>query len=302
MELLVAGQIALAAVQDVLFATAAGSLACAVLGTHSGMGAPATLRGWQAGLVIALALTALAYLWLQAAVMSGSPLAGAGDAVAAVLTQSHFGVAWSVGFVGALLATLSRIAGRRGLPLFAVGLLVWAAGKAAASHAADAGDFSVREGIHLVHLCATALWAGSVIVASVILRRAAPVADASAGQRAAAFRLGLSHLATAALLVVLITGLYNVMQDTAQAGVPFFGTAWGRVLSAKLACVAAAVALGGWNRWLILPDLCANAQQDGPVFMAALGRFDAWLTVEALVMLAVLVFAAVLGHTSPTGG
>ncbi|MCP3727561.1 CopD family protein [Paraburkholderia sp. CNPSo 3272] len=301
MEPLVAGQIALAAVQDVLFATAAGSLACAVLIRHSGMGAPATLRGWQAGLVIALALTALAYLWLQAAVMSGSRLAGAGDAVAAVLTQSHYGIAWSVGFIGALLATLSRIANRRGLPLFAAGLVLWAAGKAAASHAADAGDFSVREAIHLVHLCATALWAGSVIVASVMPRRAAPVADASAGQRAA-FRLGLSHLATAALLVVLITGLYNVMQDTAQAGVPFFGTAWGRVLSAKLACVAAAVALGGWNRWMILPGLCANAQQDGPVFMAALGRFDAWLTVEALVMLAVLVFAAVLGHTSPTGG
>ncbi|WP_051481747.1 CopD family protein [Paraburkholderia nodosa] len=301
MEPLVAGQIALAAVQDVLFATAAGSLACAVLGKRSGMGAPAALRGWQAGLAIALALTALAYLWLQAAVMSGLPLAGASDAVAAVLTESHYGVAWSVGFIGTLLATLSRIADRRGLPLFAVGILVWAAGKAAASHAADAGDFSVREAIHLVHLCATALWAGSVIVASVMLRRAAPSAYAAAGQRAA-FCIGLSHLAAAALLVVLITGLYNVMQDTAQAGAPFFGMAWGRILSAKLVCVAAAVALGGWNRRMVLPDLCAQARQDGSGFMAAQGRFYAWLTVEALVMLAILVFAAVLGHTSPTGG
>ena len=300
MEPLVVAQIAVAVVQDMLFATAAGSLACAVMGKRSGMGAPAALRGWQVGLAIALALTALAYLWLQAAVMSGSPLAEAGPAVTAVLTESHYGVAWSVGFIGALLVTLSRLSDRRGMPLFAVGLVAWAAGKAAASHAADAGDFSAREAIHVVHLCATALWAGSVIVAAVVLRRSAPTAHAAAEQRAA-FCTELSHLATAALLVVLITGFYNVMQNTAQASVPLFGMAWGRILSAKLACVAAAVALGGWNRVVVLPDLSAQALQGGPRFMTAQGRFDAWLSVEALVMLAVLAIAAVLGHTSPTG-
>jgi putative copper resistance protein D len=200
MEPLVAAQIAMAAVQNVLFATAAGSLACAVMGKRSGMGAPATLRGWQAGLAIALALTALAYLWLQAAVMSGSPFAEAGPAVIAVLTESHYGVAWSVGFIGALLATLSRLSERRGLPLFAVGLVAWAAGKAAASHAADASDFSAREAIHVVHLCATALWAGSVIVAAAVLRRS-PTAHVAPEERAT-FCDELSHLATAALVVV----------------------------------------------------------------------------------------------------
>jgi len=145
MEPLVAAQIALAAVQYVLFAMATGSLACAVIGERSGMGAPATLRGWPTGFAITLALTALAYPWLQVAVMIGSPFAEAGPAVIAVLTQSHYGVAWSVGFIGALLATLSRIADGRGLPLFAARLVAWAAGKAAASHAADAGDFSARE-------------------------------------------------------------------------------------------------------------------------------------------------------------
>ena len=92
------------------------------------------------------------------------------------------------------------------------------------------------------------------------------------------------------------------MQDTAQVSAPLFGTAWGRILSAKLACVAAAVALGGWDRLVVLPDLCAQARQDGPGFMVAQGRFDTWLSVQALVMLAVLAFATVLGHTSPTGG
>ncbi|MGU7773889.1 CopD family protein [Burkholderia sp. MR1-5-21] len=301
MEPLVAAQIVLAAVQNVLFATAAGSLACAVMAKRSGIGAPATLRGWQAGLAIALALTAVAYLWLQAAVMSGAPLAEAGRAVAVVLTASHYGVVWSVGFVGALLATLSRLPGRRGLPLFAAGLVAWAAGKAAASHAADAGDLSVREAIHVVHLCATALWAGSVIVAAVVLRRSAPIMRDMAEQQAA-FRSGLSYLATASLIVVLITGFYNVMQDTAHASAPLLGMPWGRLLAAKLACVAAAVALGGWNRLVVLPVLCAHAQHEGPGFTTAQARFDTWLRVEAFVMVAVLAIAAVLGHTSPTGG
>ena len=126
-------------------------------------------------------------------------------------------------------------------------------------------------------------------------------AHAAAGQRAT-FCNELSHLATAALVVVLVTGLYNVMQDTAQASAPLISMGWGRILAAKLVCVAAAVALGGWNRLVVLPDLRARAQRDGPAFMAAQGRFNTWLSVEALAMLAVLAFAAVLGHTPPTGG
>lgn len=300
MEPLVAAQIAVAAVQNVLFAMAAGSLACAVMGKRSGMGAPAALRGWQAGLAIALALTALAYLWLQAAMMSGSSLAGAGPAVFAVLTQSHYGVAWSVGFIGALLATLSRLPDRRGLPLFAAGLVAWAAGKAAASHAADAGDFSAREAIHVVHLCATALWAGSVIVAAVVLR-CSTTAHAKT-ERRAAFCGELSYLATAALVVVLVTGFYNVMQDSGQPDVRLFTMSWGRILAAKLVCVAAAVGLGSWNRLVVLPELRARAHQDGPDFMATQERFDVFLSVEALAMLAILAIAAVLAHTSPTAG
>jgi copper resistance protein D len=298
---LVIAQIALAALQDLLFAAAAGTLACSVIAGRSGLVVPAPLRVWQLVLPLALAITALGYLWLQAAVMSGSPLAEAGAAVGAVLTQSHFGIAWTTGFTGALLATLSRLHPRRGLPLFAIGLVVWAAGKAAASHAADSGDFSVREAIHVVHLCATALWAGSVIVAAVLVRRFARTAS-DAPVRRAAFCSELSHLATMALVVVLITGIYNVTQDTAQVNASILGTGWGRVLSVKLLCVAVAVALGGWNRMAVLPDLRARAERGDPAYAVAQRHFDTWLLLEAFAMVAVLAIAAVLGHTSPGMG
>ncbi|RQH06561.1 CopD family protein [Paraburkholderia dinghuensis] len=301
MEPLVVAQITLAAVQNILFATTTGLVACGVMGERSGMFEQATLRLWRAVLATALSIAAFAYLWLQAAVMSGSPLTAAGAAVGAVLTASHFGLAWSVGFLGALVAALSCCFGRRGFPLFVIGLLVYAAGKAAFSHAADSGDFSLREIIHAVHLVATGLWAGSVIVAAIVLYRRSREAGGSPGQKAA-FCSALSYLATVALAVVLVTGFYNAMQDTAHAGAPLFGTAWGRLLAAKLAFVALATALGGWNRMVVLPDLHARAERRDPAYPAVQRRFDSLLSAEALAMLATLALAAVLGHTSPTGG
>ncbi|MFC5431380.1 CopD family protein [Paraburkholderia denitrificans] len=301
MESLVVAQVALAAVQNVLFATATGVLACGAMGKRSGLPEHTALRVWGAVLAAALAISALMYLWLQAAVMSGSPLTDAGQAVGSVLTASHFGLAWSVGFAGALAAASSGLLRQRGFLLSAAGLVAWAAGKAAASHAADAGDFSVREAIHVVHLLATALWAGSVIVAAILLRRFVYEPVRPPAQRAA-FCAALSYLATAALVLVLVTGFYNAVQDTAQTSAPLFSTDWGRLLATKLVCVVLATLLGGWNRLSVLPRLLLLAARNDPDYPAAQRLFDSVLVVEALIMLAVLGLAAVLGHTSPTGG
>lgn len=298
---LVVAQIALAAMQDILFAVATGALACGVLGSRSGLPGHDRTRVWRTVASVALALSALAGLWLQAAIMSGSPLGEAGSAITPVLTQSHFGKAWLIGLAGALLAAFSGFHKERGAALFAAGFVLWIAGKAAASHAADSGDFSWREAIHIVHLSATALWAGSVIIAAVLLRGLEREPGRPHGQKAA-FCSALSHLATAALVFVLVTGFYNAVQDTAQASAPLLSTEWGRLLAVKLACVALATMLGGWNRVAILPHLLVLAARNDPDCPAEQRRFDGVLSVEALIMLAVLALAAVLGHTSPTGG
>jgi copper resistance protein D len=298
---LVSVQIVLAAVQDILFASATGLFACGAMSGRDGLFAHVAPRRGRTMLTAVLALTALAYLWLQAAVMSGSPVTAAAQAIMPVLTQSHYGVAWSVGFAGALLAALSGVSGRRGVPVFAAGLVLWAAGKAAASHAADAGDFSWREANHVVHLLATALWAGSVIVAAVLLRSSSCGQVDSPAQRAA-FCSALSHLATAALVIVLVTGFYNVVQDTAQSGAPLLAMTWGRVLALKLTCVTLAIVLGGWNRMVVLPGLRTRAGQGDAGYFPTQRRFDRILGVEAIAMLAVLTLAAVLGHTAPTAG
>ncbi|MCA8276545.1 CopD family protein [Burkholderia sp. AU30280] len=303
MDVLVNVQIALAAVQDLLLATAAGLLACGAIDRRIGLFDQRALRVVRAALGLALALTAFGYLWLQAAVMSGSPLGDAEPAVVAVLTESHFGVAWSIGCSGALLVAAGIFARGRDTVPCAAGILLWAAGKAAMGHAADGGDFSWREAVHLTHVLATAMWAGGVIAATALLRCLGRTGAASVpAQQTAAFCSALSHLATGAFAVVLVTGLYNVLQDTAHTGAALFGIAWGRVLAAKLTCVAFAALLGGWNRLVVLPDLRLRAERHDTGYPAAQRRFDRALAVEAVVMVAVLALAALLGHTAPTAG
>lgn len=304
MDPLVIVQIVVAAAQDMLFALAVGALVCSAMLGRQGHGHSAELAALgrsRVGALFVLALACGLYLWLQAAVMSGSPFSEAGFALGAVLTQSHFGIAWSVGFVGVMFACLGGARNSRaGWWLAAGGMIVYVAGKAAASHAADAGDFSLREAVHVVHLTATALWAGSVMVAAFLLRRwNAAASDVPA--RCEAFCTRLSHLATMALAAVIVTGIYNAMQDTAHLTAPLLSVLYGRVLTLKLVFVTLAVLLGGYNRMIYLPRLQTTAVSGGAAYRDAQRAFDRLLAVEAIAMLVVLAAAGVLGHTSPSG-
>jgi putative copper resistance protein D len=302
---LVVVQIVVAAAQDMLFAVAVGALVCNAMLSRQDQGrsvASVALGRARLGALCVLALACGLYLWLEAAVMSGSPFSEAGPVVSAVLTQSHFGVAWAVGFAGVLFACLGGMRNSRlAWSQAAAGMLVYAAGKAAASHAADAGDFTLREAVHVVHLSATALWAGSVIVAAPVLRRWNDAASATPVQQVA-FCSRLSYLATIALAVVIVTGIYNAAQDTAHLIAPLLGVLYGRVLTLKLGFVTLAVLLGGYNRMIYLPRLHTSVVGGGTAYRDAQRGFDRLLAVEAVAMLTILAVAGVLGHTSPSGG
>jgi copper resistance protein D len=311
---LVVAQIVVAAAQDLLFALAAGALVCSVLLWQSRPVAdggaldaspfrvPAMLGRARLGSLCVLVLACCLYLRLEAAVMSGSTFAEAGPVVGAVLTQSHFGIAWAVGCVGAILASFGGTREKRAAWwLSAAGMLVYAAGKAAASHAADAGDFTLREVIHVIHLSATALWAGSVIVAAPLLCSSRDAVNWTPEVREA-FCTRLSHLATIALAVVIATGIYNATEDTAHLSAPLLSVLYGRMLTLKLVFVTLAVLLGGCNRMVYLPRLQHAAADNDTAYREAQRRFDRLLAIEAIVMVAVLAVAGVLGHTSPSGG
>jgi putative copper resistance protein D len=302
MDPLVIAQIIIAATQDVLFAISVGALACSAMRGRQNRTSLATLGRWRFRALCGLALACALNLWLQAALMSGAPPGDAGPALVTVLTQSHFGIAWAVGFSGVVIAGLARTRESRPAWLTATaGVIVYAAGKAAASHAADAGEFTLREAVHVIHLCAMALWAGSVMVAACALHRWDDSSSAASARRVA-FCKQLSHLATVALAVVTVTGLYNATQDMAHLGAPLLSVLYGQMLALKLVFVTLAVLLGGSNRAIYLPRLESAMTGDGAVLLRTQRGFDRLLAVEALAMVAVLIVAAVLGHTSPVSG
>jgi putative copper resistance protein D len=299
MDQIVVAQIGTASIQDIVFAMAAGLLANGVLLQRSGVVMPGWVRGWQGIAFGVLAVTAIGYLWLQAAVMGGVSVAEAGPMIMAVLTESHFGITWSLGFAGAILALLGSALGKRFWVVVALGAVVYAAGKAIASHAADSGDFTLREAVQVVHLCATAMWAGSVMMAVVVLRRSALRQD-SAWHHCVEFCTRLSHFATASFALVVLTGIYSAAEDTAPASAPLVSTVYGHVLGIKLALVTAALMAAGWNRMVNLSQVRSEPLESEQAPTEAIRRFGHLLAVEAALLIAVLVIASILGHTSPS--
>ncbi|WP_429448762.1 CopD family protein [Paraburkholderia sp. 40] len=93
--------------------------------------------------------------------------------------------------------------------------------------------------------------------------------------------------------------MYNAMRNTAHLGAPLFSVLYGQMLTLKLVFVTLAVLLGGHNRMIYLPRLESAVTGDIAAFRRAQRGFNRLLAVEALAMVAVLMLAAVLGHTSP---
>ncbi|KAG0164547.1 hypothetical protein DFQ30_009789 [Apophysomyces sp. BC1015] len=323
-------QATVAAIQDLLFAIVAGSILCdvalAAVFTSSRDAARLRLRGsikqttpgtnlpriqWLS--LCGLAIAHLLYLWLQAAAMSGSTLGDALTMLGTVLSQSHYGAAWLIGATGVALALAASHAGAQGgqshgnrpttaggaafrvsLKLAVVGLAVYAAGKAAASHAADAGDFSITQAVHWIHIGATASWAGSVSIAAVVLPTFALSTRADGG-RHLAFCERLSRTSAIALMLVVLSGLYNVAWISANASAPLAGTHYGTWLGAKLAVAALAARLRDAQR---VHASGGNALSQR--YLATASHLRRTVVVESALLAATLVAAATLSHMPPT--
>lgn len=286
------------ALSDVGFAAMLGALATPAL-LRDGSSAWATRRLRRSrtlfGAATLLALVAsLAWMAIEAVAMTDAPLPAALAEVGGIVTGTGFGRAWAVAtaaLVAALL--LGRACRYRAFPLRSLGVLtvVVAAAHACMGHAAAAGLGWLVPAM-AVHLLATGLWAGGVFGAALVVLRGEP--DAIDGVR---YARRLSTLATAALAGVVVTGgaiawhglggtLASLVPVTVVA--PTAGTDWAIALDAKLALVALAVALGGFNRFVVLPAMPRSC-----------GRFARVLRLEAVVMVAVLVAAAWLAGGEP---
>jgi putative copper resistance protein D len=256
---------------------------------------------------LALALVSgAAWLAVESSRMSGQPLA---DALAhgvamTVLTQTRFGHDWLLRFGLAALLGCCLLARRRrdrtddavawialalAAPLLAT--LAWA-GHGAATPSLP-GELHLAADI--LHLLAAGLWLGTLIPLALLLMEARR--NGGAGWTAAA-RIAtrrFSTMAVASVAVLFAAGLVNTwfLAGTAPA---LLGTAYGRLLLAKIAIFAAMLLIAAVNLFRLTPRL---GSRPGCGVALTLGQLRRNAYIEAGCGLAVIAIVGVLGTLPP---
>lgn len=299
---LVIGQDALAALMNAAFAFAVGSALFERWLAVDGAQRPSapTHTAWnraRASLVAAALVLVLAdggWLIYKAASVAGSGLLDGVAVLPDVLAKTHVGHAWCVAFGGAAVLVLAACmyrGGRLGQAVLALAVLACAGGAALLGHAADAGVLSFAAAMQLLHVLSTAVWGGVVLSGGFVVL---PALDAST-TRGVLIRMAdrLSTMSLVAFVVVVATGLVGADRGLGGVLSALRMSAWGHVLTLKLALVLLAVVLGGLNRTSVLPRLRRTAATTDA------HTFNNMLHLEAFVMLGVFVVAAVLAGTPP---
>lgn len=267
----------------------------------------------RAGFVLG-AVGAGAAAWLEAASMDDASPRSSAPALAALLAQTHYGHAVLVGLL-AWLAAAGLLSGRRAAAAADAGpswaglaaVAVFIVSRSVVSHAGSRGDVTIEVAVDALHLALGGLWVGVVLAGA---RLVLPDEPAPAPDRADAARwlALLSTTATAALLGIGASGLFKVWRGWTAVGssARYLDSAYGEALLAKLALVGVAAALGGLNRFVVLPRLLRSLQagrgngdgdaHDDGRWRRRLRRI---LRIEAATLLLVLVAAAVLSGSEP---
>ncbi|QYD68591.1 CopD family protein [Paraburkholderia edwinii] len=295
------GQVALAALMNVAFAFAVGAALLAAWLAKDAQAKvaparPAWLRAQRSmqTAAIVLVLADLGWLLYASASMGGVSLPAALGVVPTVLAQTHAGYAWAVAFGGAVLLLLTSLASHAGAlrnALLWLAVIAVAAGKASLGHAADAGTLSPAVGLQTLHVLAGTVWGGLVLAAGLAVL---PALGASVA-RGVLIRTAtqVSNMSFAAVVFVLLTGIFNAVRGSGGTFAAIEHTTWGHVLTLKLALVALALVLGGLNRFSALPRLRRTASTMDAHTFANL------LHLEALLIIGVFAAAAALADSVP---
>lgn len=250
----------------------------------------------------AAALSALG--WLQASSLSEGADVALGTAAWTMITDTHLGHAWVAGFVGWSLAAAAAwpaasAPARPGhLVLAAAGLTAFIWSRSVVSHAGSHGDWSRYVAVDGLHLALVSLWVGIVLVAAAWRLPSASVSGAD-GIAASRWVANLSSTATVALAGIVLTGAFK-----SWAIVPSIAalrsTDYGSLLLVKVGLVTAAAALGGFNRFVVLPPLLRELGS-APSHAASHWRHQLVraFRLEAVFLVLVLIVAAALSGAEP---
>jgi putative copper export protein/mono/diheme cytochrome c family protein len=272
---------------------------------------PTALR-WQTAIgrlsrvLVAVALAAgVVALAQQAATLEQRPAAALEPAsLSRVALETQAGIVWSVRqsvllLLGAFLTVRAdltrrldwRSARAQALLLGAAALgLLGAAGHAAAVEPGTA----IAIAVDVVHLLGAGLWVGALPALALLLAAASSEGGADARPYAVLTARRFSRLALMIVLLLAITGALTAASQVAS--IPgLLGTRYGRLLLLKLALLAPILTMAAMNRRLV-PALAGEAATVG---RPAMRRLRAFVTVEALLALAVLAVVALMSVTAP---
>jgi len=225
--------------------------------TWAAEGSEHTRRALHRFQTVSLAVLVLCHLIrpvLLASSMSGSTQFGQSVAlVPTILSSTRQGGLWFANslalaaLVAAQFLTKSRAASLAFWVAIAALCLV-AATRAASSHASEEGDFSLAEISQFLHLLATSVWAGAILVSAFLVVPHWPAIGASTLWNYAR-RLSQTVTWALAVLVLTLTGVDTAWRSLHGAIGALWSHPWGKILLVKGSLVGLAVLLGSLTRF-----------------------------------------------------
>jgi copper resistance protein D len=245
-----------------------------------------SLRGWWRALAIVVMVVCPLMFVGEVADMAGVTWWGAIPLLGEVLAQTWAGHTWTIRLpaAGALALAAWLPIGDRTRPI-ALGILcaVIMLTGSLKSHAIDFGAMAVA--LRFVHALAAATWIGALFGYWIGAHRTTPDERIPAGAAAV-----LSRLATWSVVLLIVSGGYIAYEALGHHLGNLLYSSYGHVLSIKLEAFAVLLAIGGYNRFVLIPTLDrASAQR---VLIRNVG-------VEVLLIAGVIGVAALLSSTPP---
>lgn len=236
----------------------------------------------------------LVHPWFVASSMSGSTqFARTLALVPTILSSTRQGSLWYTNSVALAVLLAGRFLARTRTASFIAwmeiaSLCVIAAARAGSSHASEEGDFTLSEILQFIHLLATAVWAGAIVVSGLLVVPRLSELAGTAGLWSYGHRLSMT--VTWALAALVVSGVYTSWRDMHGAIHILWSGSWGKILLMKGVFVGVAALLGSLTR---LRCLARPATGETAATMTRL------LRSEAIVMMAILCLSGLLGNTNP---
>lgn len=225
------------------------------------------------------------------------------EILVAMASETDIGIAWNVRLIAlaAVLSGLLVVHQRQTVRLvftlvggtIALATLLWS-GHAGATE----GTLGVAHRISdIAHMVAAALWLGGIASFGLLLR-SPPITQGTPRVAVAARALAnFSSVGTVTVLIIALTGLFNVFVITGTDVSFVLQSTYGTLLATKILLFGAMLGVASHNRWNLTPTL--ERSLDNQDNNEAWHRMRVSIGLEAAAGASVLVLVAWLGTLSP---